>query len=70
MLVVLKTWSTSYYVKGAGLDIGWSWCFEDGLLDILTWPMGPFHNGVTAENVAENTMLLEKIKTNFVIKSK
>ena len=27
--------------------------FEDGVIDILTWPLGPYHNGVTAENVAE-----------------
>ncbi len=26
--------------------------FEDGVIDILTWPLGPYHNGVTAENVA------------------
>ncbi|TCL03392.1 thiolase family protein [Sodalis ligni] len=26
---------------------------EDGLISILTWPEGPYHNGITAENVAE-----------------
>ena len=27
--------------------------FEDGVIDILTWPLDGNHNGVTAENVAE-----------------
>lgn len=26
---------------------------EDGLISILTWPEGPYHNGMTAENVAK-----------------
>lgn len=43
-----------YYVKGArfGYKMGHG-VFEDGLIDILTWPIGPFHNGITAENVAD-----------------
>jgi acetyl-CoA C-acetyltransferase len=43
-----------YYLKGArfGYKMGHD-TLEDGLIDILTWPMGPFHNGMTAENVAE-----------------
>lgn len=35
-----------YYVKGAreGLRMGHQ-TLEDGLIDILTWPLGPYHNG-------------------------
>lgn len=42
-----------YYVKDArwGARMGHK-VFEDGVIDILTWPLGPYHNGVTAENVA------------------
>lgn len=43
-----------YYVKDArwGARMGHK-SFEDGVIDILTWPLGPYHNGITAENVAE-----------------
>lgn len=43
-----------YYVKNArsGIRMGHQ-VLEDGLTDILTWPLGPYHNGVTAEAVAE-----------------
>lgn len=43
-----------YYVKEArwGARMGHK-SFEDGVIDILTWPLGPYHNGLTAENVAE-----------------
>lgn len=43
-----------YYIKGArdGLRMGHQ-KLEDGLIDILTWPLGPYHNGMTAEAVAE-----------------
>lgn len=43
-----------YYVKEArwGARMG-NKVFEDGVTTILTWPLGPYHNGVTAENVAE-----------------
>jgi acetyl-CoA C-acetyltransferase len=43
-----------YYVKGVreGLRMGHQQ-LEDGLIDILTWPLGPYHNGMTAEAVAE-----------------
>lgn len=42
-----------YYVKDArwGARMGHK-TFEDGVIDILTWPMDGNHNGVTAENVA------------------
>lgn len=44
-----------YYVKDArwGARMGHK-VFEDGVIDILTWPLDGNHNGVTAENVAEN----------------
>ncbi len=43
-----------YYIKGArgGLGLGHQQ-LEDGLIDLLTWPLGPYHNGMTAEAVAE-----------------
>ena len=43
-----------YYVKDArwGARMGHK-TFEDGVIDILTWPLDHNHNGVTAENVAE-----------------
>ncbi|GIM45525.1 acetyl-CoA acetyltransferase [Collibacillus ludicampi] len=43
-----------YYVRKArfGYRFGHD-TFEDGLLTILTWPMGPYPNGVTAENLAQ-----------------
>ncbi|MCL6625244.1 MAG: thiolase family protein [Alicyclobacillus shizuokensis] len=43
-----------YYVRKArfGYRFGHGE-FEDGLLTILTWPMGPYPNGVTAENLAK-----------------
>ncbi len=43
-----------YYVNDArwGARMGHK-VFEDGVIDILTWPLDGNHNGVTAENVAE-----------------
>lgn len=43
-----------YYVREArwGTKMGHR-RFEDGVLDILTWPLSDSHNGVTAENVAK-----------------
>lgn len=42
-----------YYVPSArwGVRMGHKQ-FEDGVIDILTWPLDMSHNGVTAENVA------------------
>lgn len=42
-----------YYVREArwGARMGHK-TFEDGVIDILTWPLDGNHNGVTAENVA------------------
>ncbi|WHH59046.1 thiolase family protein [Petroclostridium sp. X23] len=59
-----------YYVKGArfGYKMGHGQ-FEDGLLTILTWPMGPYHNGVTAENVAERFNITREEQDVFALSS-
>lgn len=43
-----------YYIRKAryGYRLGHGE-LEDGITTILTWPDGPYHNGITAENVAE-----------------
>ncbi len=59
-----------YYVKGArfGYRMGHGQ-LEDGLIDILTWPMGPYHNGVTAENVAERFNISRQEQDEFALLS-
>lgn len=59
-----------FYLKGArtGMKMGHS-VLEDGLLDILTWPLGPFHNGLTAENVAEKYHITRDMQDNFAVLS-
>jgi acetyl-CoA C-acetyltransferase len=42
---------------------------EDGLISILTWPMGPYHNGVTAENVAEQFQVSRQAQDEFALSS-
>ena len=42
---------------------------EDGLLSILTWPMGPYPNGVTAENVAEQFAISRQMQDEFTLSS-
>lgn len=42
---------------------------EDGLLTILTWPGGPYHNGVTAENVAERYDVSREQQDEFSVSS-
>jgi acetyl-CoA C-acetyltransferase len=42
---------------------------EDGLLSILTWPMGPYPNGITAENVAEQYCVKRKAQDEFALLS-
>ena len=42
---------------------------EDGLLTILTWPMGPYPNGVTAENVAERFGISREEQDLFSLES-
>ena len=42
---------------------------EDGLLTILTWPMGPYPNGVTAENVAAQYHISRQCQDEFALSS-
>lgn len=42
---------------------------EDGLLTILTWPMGPYPNGITAENVAEQFNISRADQDEFALRS-
>lgn len=42
---------------------------EDGLLSILTWPMGPYPNGITAENVAEQFHVSRQCQDEFALAS-
>ncbi|NVO14805.1 MAG: thiolase family protein [Rhodoplanes sp.] len=42
---------------------------EDGLLSILTWPMGPYPNGITAENVAEQFAVSRQAQDEFALSS-
>lgn len=59
-----------YYVKGArfGYKMGHGE-LEDGILDILTWSMGPFHNGMTAENVADKYHVTRERQDAFALAS-
>jgi acetyl-CoA C-acetyltransferase len=43
--------------------------FEDGVIDILTWPLGPYHNGITAENVAKEFNVSREQQDEFAISS-
>ncbi|HEI8866663.1 thiolase family protein [Serratia sp. AKBS12] len=38
---------------------------EDGLISILTWPEGPYHNGITAENVAQQFGISREAMDDF-----
>ncbi len=42
---------------------------EDGLLSILTWPMGPYPNGVTAENVATQFNVSRQAQDEYALAS-
>ena len=59
-----------YYVKDArwGARMGHK-TFEDGVIDILTWPLDGNHNGVTAENVAEKYHVTREEQDNFALQS-
>ena len=59
-----------YYIKGArgGLGLGHQQ-LEDGLIDLLTWPLGPFHNGMTAEAVAEKFNVSRQDQDEFAAES-
>lgn len=59
-----------YYVKDArwGARMGHK-VFEDGVIDILTWPLGPYHNGVTAERVAETYHVTREEQDAYALES-
>ena len=59
-----------YYVKDArwGARMGHK-NFEDGVIDILTWPLDGNHNGVTAENVAEKYHVTREEQDQFALES-
>lgn len=41
----------------------------DGVTSILTWPLGPYHNGVTAENVAEKYNVSREEQDEYAVRS-
>lgn len=59
-----------YYVKDArwGARMGHK-VFEDGVIDILTWPLTQSHNGVTAENVARKYHVTRQEQDAFALSS-
>ena len=59
-----------YYIKNArtGLRMGHQQ-LEDGLTDLLTWPLGPYHNGMTAEAVAEKFNISREDQDIFALNS-
>ena len=59
-----------YYVKDArwGARMGHK-TFEDGVIDILTWPLDGNHNGVTAENVATKYHVSREEQDQFALES-
>jgi len=59
-----------YYVKDArwGARMGHK-SFEDGVIDILTWPLDGNHNGVTAENVATKYNVSREEQDQFALES-
>lgn len=59
-----------YYVRDArwGARMGHK-SFEDGVIDILTWPLNDSHNGVTAENVARQFHVTREEQDAFALES-
>lgn len=59
-----------YYIKDArwGARMGHK-VFEDGVIDILTWPLTDSHNGVTAENVARKYNVTREEQDAFALAS-
>lgn len=59
-----------YYVPSArwGARMGHK-TFEDGVIDILTWPLDHAHNGVTAENVAKKYHVSREEQDAFAARS-
>lgn len=43
--------------------------FEDGVIDILTWPLDGNHNGITAENVANKYHVTREEQDQFALES-
>ncbi|MDH2927730.1 thiolase family protein [Lonepinella koalarum] len=62
--------SLPYYDRGCryGYKMGHAQ-LEDGLLSILTWPGGPYHNGMTAEYVAEKYSVNRAQQDQFAFNS-
>jgi acetyl-CoA C-acetyltransferase len=61
---------TPYYLKGAreGFRMGHKE-LEDGLIDLLTWPLGPYHNGMTAEAAADKFGVSREQQDAFALES-
>lgn len=59
-----------YYVRDArwGARMGHK-TFEDGVIDILTWPLNNSHNGITAENVAKQFHVSREEQDAFALES-
>lgn len=59
-----------YYVRDArwGARMGHK-SFEDGVLDILTWPLDMSHNGTTAENVAKQFNVTREEQDAYALQS-
>ena len=59
-----------YYIKDArwGSKMGHK-VFEDGVIDILTWPLTNSHNGITAENVANQFHVSRAEQDEFALES-
>ena len=59
-----------YYVKDArwGARMGHK-SFEDGVIDMLTWPLNGAHNGITAENVARQFHVSREEQDAFALES-
>lgn len=59
-----------YYIKDArwGSKMGHK-VFEDGVIDILTWPLTNSHNGTTAENVANQFHVSREEQDMFALES-
>jgi len=59
-----------YYIKDArwGTKLGHK-VFEDGVIDILTWPLGPFHNGFSGERVATEYHVSREEQDTYALQS-
>lgn len=59
-----------FYLKNArnGFPMGHQQ-LQDGLIDLLTWPLGPYHNGTTAEAVAEKFNVTREDQDAYAVES-